>query len=82
MDDGIVSEESLVKALRDNLKIDHLVLDCCFKRFAPPHRRSYDKKEVQDVSGGCGAKFELVVISPDFEGNPLLERHRMVNDGN
>jgi len=34
---------------------------------------------VTDVSGGCGAKFEIVVVSKEFEGLPLLERHRKVN---
>jgi len=34
---------------------------------------------VTDVSGGCGAKFEIVVVSKAFEGVPLLERHRKVN---
>lgn len=32
----------------------------------------------EDVSGGCGAKFELVVVSGTFEGKPLLARHREV----
>lgn len=32
----------------------------------------------EDQSGGCGAKFELVVVSVAFEGVPLLARHRDV----
>jgi len=35
---------------------------------------------VEDQSGGCGAKFSAIIISKDFEGKSLLERHRMVND--
>ena len=49
------------------------------------------KKELQaecvsrtDVSGGSscdgGYKLELIVMSPNFDGVPLLKRHRMVND--
>ncbi|KJE96908.1 hypothetical protein CAOG_010064 [Capsaspora owczarzaki ATCC 30864] len=34
--------------------------------------------EVVDVSGGCGAKFEAVIVSPQFEGKKLLQRHRQV----
>lgn len=34
---------------------------------------------ITDVSGGCGAAFELVVVSAKFEGVKLLERHRMVH---
>ncbi|EFA84047.1 bolA family protein [Heterostelium album PN500] len=35
---------------------------------------------VEDVSGGCGAKFSIVIGSDKFEGVSLLERHRMAND--
>ncbi|CAA6660532.1 unnamed protein product [Spirodela intermedia] len=34
---------------------------------------------VVDTSGGCGASFEIEVVSEQFEGKRLLERHRMVN---
>ena len=34
--------------------------------------------ECVDVSGGCGAKFELVVASAHFDGLALLARHREV----
>ncbi|XP_062500337.1 bolA-like protein 2 [Corticium candelabrum] len=35
--------------------------------------------EVKDVSGGCGSSFEVLVVSSQFEGKPLLQRHRLVN---
>ncbi|XP_043718516.1 protein BOLA2 [Telopea speciosissima] len=35
--------------------------------------------EVTDTSGGCGASFEIEIVSEQFEGKRLLERHRMVN---
>lgn len=34
---------------------------------------------VVDISGGCGTSFEVAVVSPQFDGKRLLERHRMVN---
>lgn len=34
---------------------------------------------VLDVSGGCGQSFEVAVVSPQFEGKRLLERHKLVN---
>ncbi|GFY84833.1 BolA-like family protein [Actinidia rufa] len=37
------------------------------------------KKEVIDTSGGCGASFAIEIVSAQFEGKRLLERHRMVN---
>ncbi|XP_061345405.1 protein BOLA2 [Gastrolobium bilobum] len=35
--------------------------------------------EVTDTSGGCGASFVVEIVSEQFEGKRLLERHRMVN---
>lgn len=35
--------------------------------------------EVTDISGGCGASFEVVLVSAKFDGVALLQRHRMVN---
>lgn len=32
-----------------------------------------------DTSGGCGQKFEVIVVSSKFEGLSLLQRHRLVN---
>ncbi|XP_074577215.1 protein BOLA2 [Curcuma longa] len=34
---------------------------------------------VIDTSGGCGASFEVEIVSEQFEGKRLLERHRLVN---
>jgi len=36
--------------------------------------------EVVDQSGGCGAKYEVKIVSKLFEGVPLLQRHRLVNE--
>ncbi len=33
---------------------------------------------VLDISGGCGQSYEVAVVSAEFEGKRLLERHRMV----
>ncbi|CAL5224148.1 g6784 [Coccomyxa viridis] len=34
---------------------------------------------VIDTSGGCGASFDVAVVSDQFEGKRLLDRHRMIN---
>jgi len=36
--------------------------------------------EVIDESGGCGAKFAIIIVSSNFENIALLDRHRLVND--
>lgn len=45
------------------------------------------KKELQaaavtviDTSGGCGSAFEVAVVSPLFDGKPLIARHRLINE--
>ncbi|XP_022750977.1 protein BOLA2-like [Durio zibethinus] len=35
--------------------------------------------EVIDTSGGCGASFAIEIVSEQFIGKRLLERHRIVN---
>ena len=35
--------------------------------------------ETQDLTGG-GDHWQLIVVSPAFEGKGLIEQHRMVND--
>lgn len=34
--------------------------------------------DIQDVSGGCGAFFKMLVVSDKFEGKAMLARHRLV----
>uniref|UniRef100_T1JBX2 BolA-like protein 2 n=1 Tax=Strigamia maritima TaxID=126957 RepID=T1JBX2_STRMM len=38
-----------------------------------------DLVEVEDISDGCGMKFNVLIVSKEFEGKPLLQRHRLVN---
>ncbi|XP_034946560.1 bolA-like protein 2 [Chelonus insularis] len=35
--------------------------------------------EVVDQSDGCGNKFAVLIVSKEFEGKTLLQRHRLVN---
>lgn len=36
-------------------------------------------QEVVDQSDGCGGKFAAVIVSSEFQGKTLLQRHRLVN---
>lgn len=36
--------------------------------------------EVKDVSGGCGAFYTVIVVSPQFTGLTPLKQHRLVNE--
>ncbi|PHT65613.1 BolA-like protein 2, partial [Capsicum annuum] len=51
-----------------SISFDFLFLLCCLFF-----------QEVIDMSAGCGAKFLVVIVTEQFEGKRLLERHRMVN---
>ncbi|XP_076750291.1 bolA-like protein 3 isoform X2 [Xylocopa sonorina] len=35
---------------------------------------------VNDVSGGCGAMFEISVIAPEFKGLNTVQQHRLINE--
>ncbi|CAH8830947.1 unnamed protein product [Trichobilharzia szidati] len=35
--------------------------------------------EVVDFSDGCGLKFNINIVSKEFEGKSLVERHRLVH---
>ncbi|XP_034935539.1 bolA-like protein 3 isoform X2 [Chelonus insularis] len=36
--------------------------------------------EVTDISGGCGAMFEVNVIASEFKGLNTVKQHRLIND--
>lgn len=36
-------------------------------------------QKVVDETDGCGGKFNVIIVSPEFEGKSILQRHRLVN---
>lgn len=36
--------------------------------------------QVEDMSGGCGQAFAVIIVSSKFEGKNKLMRHRQVNN--
>jgi len=36
--------------------------------------------EVEDVSGGCGSFYTVVIASESFKGLPTVKQHRLVNE--
>ncbi|XP_005105948.1 bolA-like protein 3 [Aplysia californica] len=36
--------------------------------------------QVADVSGGCGAMYQILIETPEFEGKRTVQQHRMVNE--
>jgi stress-induced morphogen len=41
---------------------------------------SADVVQVRDVSGGCGDFYQILVVSPLFEGQLTVKQHRAVNE--
>ncbi|XP_067949608.1 bolA-like protein 3 [Watersipora subatra] len=35
--------------------------------------------KVEDISGGCGAMFDVIIESTEFQGKKLVQQHMMVN---
>ncbi|KZT13155.1 bola-like protein [Laetiporus sulphureus 93-53] len=44
------------------------------ERFSP------SELEVQDISGGCGTFYHIVIASEAFKGIPMIKQHRLVNE--
>lgn len=42
-------------------------------------RLNADLVQVEDMSGGCGQAFAVVIVSAVFQGKNKLMRHRLVN---
>ncbi|XP_046842719.1 uncharacterized protein LOC124436792 [Xenia sp. Carnegie-2017] len=38
------------------------------------------KIEVEDISGGCGSMYRILVESSEFEGKRTIQQHRIIND--
>ncbi|KAG0149343.1 hypothetical protein CROQUDRAFT_653635 [Cronartium quercuum f. sp. fusiforme G11] len=38
------------------------------------------KRQVFDISGGCGQSYEVLIVSDEFKGKGLLAKHRLVNE--
>ncbi|XP_059477259.1 bolA-like protein 3 [Neocloeon triangulifer] len=36
--------------------------------------------QVADISGGCGAMYEILVKAPEFKGLSIVKQHRLVNE--
>ncbi|GFY82897.1 BolA-like family protein [Actinidia rufa] len=70
---------AVVAFLLAMVKSSKMVWKCWFGVLAKGLKRNHDSDEVIDTSGGCGASFAVEIVSAQFEGKRLLERHRMVN---
>ena len=52
-------------------------------RFQPVHLEIHDDSARHAGHAGAasgGGHFEVLIVSAEFEGKPLLDRHRMVNE--
>ncbi|EAU84616.1 hypothetical protein CC1G_00135 [Coprinopsis cinerea okayama7 len=43
-------------------------------------RFSPSQLQVEDVSGGCGTFYAIVIASENFKGLPIVKQHRLVTD--
>ncbi|ODQ78961.1 hypothetical protein BABINDRAFT_162047 [Babjeviella inositovora NRRL Y-12698] len=58
--------------------MDALTADYLHKVIA--ERLEANLVQVQDMSGGCGLAFAVIIVSPIFQGKNKLMRHRLVNN--
>ena len=48
-------------------------------QFAPLHLEVANESHMHDVPEGSESHFRVVLVSAQFEGKPLIQRHRAVN---
>ena len=48
-------------------------------QFAPLHLEVTNESHMHDVPPGSESHFRVVLVSSQFEGQPLIKRHRAVN---
>jgi len=48
-------------------------------QFAPLHLELNNESHMHDVPEGSESHFRVVLVSQQFEGTPLIQRHRAVN---
>jgi BolA protein len=48
-------------------------------QFAPLHLEVANESHMHDVPEGSESHFRVVLVSPQFEGQALIKRHRAVN---
>jgi BolA protein len=48
-------------------------------QFAPLHLEVNNESHMHDVPQGSESHFRVVLVSQQFEGKPLIQRHRAVN---
>jgi len=49
------------------------------EQFAPMHIEVDDESHMHSVPEGAESHFRVVLVSEQFDGKPLLQRHRSVN---
>jgi len=49
------------------------------EQFAPLHLEVNNESHMHDVPEGSESHFRVVLVTPQFEGKPLIQRHRAVN---
>ncbi len=50
------------------------------RTFEPTHQEVINESSSHNVAPGSETHFKVIVISPAFDGMPLLERHRAINE--
>ncbi|KAK6152408.1 hypothetical protein DH2020_015043 [Rehmannia glutinosa] len=74
-----VTKEQVESTLNSKLNPSHLVISPFPSHVYAGDCLIFFFSEVIDTSGGCGASFAIEIVSEQFEGKRLLERHRIVN---
>ncbi|CAH0489480.1 unnamed protein product [Peronospora farinosa] len=59
--------------------VAHRIREKLLTAFSPQHLDVVNESYMHNVPKGSETHFKVVVVTDQFEGKPLIQRHRMVN---
>ncbi|ETN63481.1 bolA [Anopheles darlingi] len=69
-----------MSATRMENPIENAIRAGLSQELSPVHLEVVNESYMHNVPKGSETHFKVLVVSPQFEGLPLIKRHRLVND--
>ncbi|XP_035902881.1 bolA-like protein DDB_G0274169 [Anopheles stephensi] len=79
---GLISKPNLrvISMASNENPIEQVIRAGLTKELAPVHLDIVNESYMHNVPKGSETHFKVLVVSQQFEGLPLIKRHRLVND--
>ncbi|KAE8745582.1 hypothetical protein FOCC_FOCC007693 [Frankliniella occidentalis] len=67
-------------SLKGNGPVEDIMYRKLEANLKPVHLELFNESYMHNVPKGSETHFKVVIVSPQFEGKPLIQRHRAVNE--